>query len=136
MPAPTPVAETYTANINTVTTFAGTVQAVISGNWTVETMTDEMTNTSDGGWKSQVPCINSASGSMTIAGKSGSPPLYVSGLIYPIIINDPVCYLAGNVRVTKFDFAGQDVKAGTKYTLSWISEGQMTSSSSSQVTPP
>lgn len=137
------VAETYAANKNAVTTLNGVSMDIMGGNFTIETSVDEMTNNNGtvGGqsWYEDVNCVNKASGSFDVAVRLATPAGtgIVTGLIYPFIYNlAGSAYLAGNVRVHKFDFKGQDVKGGTKYTINWTSQGSMTWSSSGTVTPP
>lgn len=133
------VPETYAANKNAVTTLNGVALDIMGGSFTIETNTDDMTNSNGNGWEEDVATTNAASGSFDVAVRLSTPAGtgIVTGGIYPFIYNlAGSAYLAGNVRIKKFDFKGQDIKGGTKYSMSWKNQGQMTWSSSSQVTPP
>ncbi len=132
------VPEIYLAAKNATTVLNGQSLEIMSGSFTIETSEDDMTNNLSGGWYESVGCVNKASGSFQVAFKTSNTPTVLTGLMYTFVYQVPTTgpYLAGNVRVNKFDFNGQDVKGGLKYTLSWTGQGPMTWSSSGQVTPP
>ncbi len=124
MPALTTVSEVYLGMTGATVTMGGYSAPVIDGKYTVESMVDDMSNNTSGGWSEDVACLKKASGDMTIAYKSATPPLFVEGTIYPLVISIPSGpYLSGNVRVTKRDYPGVDVKKGVKVGISWTGQG-------------
>jgi hypothetical protein len=123
----TPVSEVYIGQSDNVTISLGTVECdVMDGSYTIESETDEMTNTGSGGWKESVGTIRRASGSFRIPWRSATPPGWVVGIKYAMIVDvNGANYLSGNVRVTRMEFPGANPKEGVKVMLNWESEGAM-----------
>jgi hypothetical protein len=122
------VAEIYVGMSSGVTTTLGTVASdVMDGSYRLMQDTDEMTNTGSAGWFEDVGTIHSAEGDMTIAWRLSTPPAYVAGKIYALVIsNNGANYLSGNVRIKSIQFPGSNPKNGVKIQISWKSQGPMT----------
>lgn len=126
MPLPTPKAEIYIGQSTGVSvTLGGVACDVISGTYSVESMTDEMTNTGSGGWYESVGTIQKATGNFMLAWRASAPPQWAQGLVYELIIdNSNANYFEGDVRVLKIDYPGANPKEGVKVTINWESQGQ------------
>ena len=125
----TAVQEIYVSMTNGAVSIGGTSPNIIDGDYTLECSVDEMTNNGSLGWYEDVPTINKASGKMTIAYKTSSPPAFIQGTVYSLAIATPNGPgITGNCRVTKLAYPGVDPKKGVKVGLDWTSFGVMTKS--------
>jgi hypothetical protein len=121
------ITEVYLGMTGASVTLDGTTLAVIDGSYTIEAMSDEMTNTTSAGWFEDVNTINKVTGDMTLAYKTANLPTYVEGSVYTLIssvTSGP--YLSGNVRLNKVKYPGVSPKQGVKLEVSWTNQGPMT----------
>src|SRR5690348_14318639 len=102
MAAPATVAEKYLNCIDslltvgvTPDTWAGTV---IDGTITESYGVDEMTNNTSGGGYEDVKTIYKYEGTLTIAYSATTPPPFVAGDIFPVVMDKPTNgpYFSGN----------------------------------------
>lgn len=120
------ISETYLAGLNATATINGTAYAIEDGSFSVEIDTEEMTNNQSGGWYEDVGTIQKANGTLKLIYKSGTPPAFANGGIYPFAIAIPNgMSIAGNARLKKRSNR-LTVKGGVKFDLEWHSQGAMT----------
>ena len=125
MPA-TVVNEVYLGETGATISLGTVACAVIDGKYTVEVQVDEMTNNTSAGWYEDVQTIKKANGDMTLAFKTGSPPGFIEGNVYALVISIPSGPgISGNARLVSRDFPGVDPKKGVKLGVKWTSQGAM-----------
>ncbi|WP_406698560.1 hypothetical protein V5E97_06720 [Singulisphaera sp. Ch08] len=133
MAAPTALAETHIPCIESLFTLGADPNTaelkVINGSYTLSWGVDEMTNNKSGAAYEDVKTYQTMTGNFTAVFEKGNPPVFKSGDIFPIVIdnaNENGPYLACNARFNEVATPILDVKAGLKYSFTVRNQGAIT----------
>lgn len=126
MSAPTVTSATFINQVGATLTLGGTTFHVIEGGYDLESMSDDMTGNTGGGFKQKVGTVVGASGTMTLGWKgSGDAPVLAVGSTYALVsdVPTPGPYLSCPAFIDNYHVNAPTIKEGVKVVVKWSSNG-------------